>query len=404
MGSSFAILGCSAWTPFEYISKALIITDQSIVSFVGPAGSIPLPPRAEVFDFGEKLICPGFIDLQVNGLGKRAMMTGEVDAVVCIAQELARRGTSGFLPTITTESRDKLLVSALAVRRAWEVFEKGNFSAASILGLHLEGPFISKKMAGAHPAEHVRPIDLEEISRIADAAGGWGDEGHPGLALVTLAPELDGAAEAAEWLRKRKVVVAMGHTAAKDDEVERFISAGASFAVHAYNRYGTTEGKCHPETIVPYHRAPGPMAAVESDPRLMVGLIADGVHVHPGVFSGLLRGSGWARTVLTSDLVSDQGLSGREDCQKNGSVVLSGGTLTGSRLSVGEMVPLLKKWCPLENGRILATASWNPARLLRLEGKRGYICPKTRADFCILDPESLEMCAAMVAGEWVVGP
>jgi N-acetylglucosamine-6-phosphate deacetylase len=402
--SSFAIAGCVAWTPIEYISNALILVDRGVVSYAGPAGSIPLPSGAEVFDFGGKLVCPGFIDLQVNGLGGSAVMAGEADAVVSIARELARRGTSGFLPTLTTESGDKLLASAQAVRRAWEILEKENFPAASILGIHLEGPFISPKMAGAHPAEHIRPIDLEEIVRIADAAGGWGAEGRPGLVLATLSPELDGAAEAAGWFRRRGVVAAMGHTAAKNEDVERFISAGASFAVHAYNRYGAPEEEGHPETGLPYHRAPGPMTAVASDPRLMAGLIADGVHVHPGIVSGFLQGSGWARTALTSDLVSDRGLSGREEGRVSGPAVRSGGVLTGSRLSIGEMVPLLKKWCPLDNGRILATASWNPARLLGLEGKRGCIRTKARADFCILDPESLEMSAAMVAGEWAVGP
>ncbi len=398
-----AITGCAVRSPLEHISNALILVDQGVVSYVGPLGSLPIPQNAETLDLGGRVACPGFIDLQVNGLGGYAVMAGEAAGVRAMALELASRGTTSFLPTLTTSSKDHLLASASAVRQAWETLEKENIPAALILGVHLEGPYFSKIMAGAHPPEHIRPIDLEEIELIAEASGGWGAEGRPGLRLVTLSPELEGAPEAVRWLGERGVLAAMGHTAASDHRVEAFISAGGAFAVHAYNRYGSPGDADSPEGSPPDHRSPGPMAAVGSDPGLMAGIIADGVHVHPKVVSEFIQIKGWFRTVLTSDLVSGGGLSGSENTQASRFAVKHEGILTGSRLSVGEMIPLIKKWCPLDDSRILALATWNPARLLGAPGEIGCLRPGARADICFLDPGSLEVSRVIAGGEWVSG-
>jgi N-acetylglucosamine-6-phosphate deacetylase len=403
MAPPLAITGCAVRTPLEHIFNALILVDRGVVSYVGPLGSRPIPTDAEILDLGGLLACPGFIDLQVNGLDDNAVMAAEAAGVSAMAAELASRGTTSFLPTLTTSSQDHLLASASAVRQAWETLEKENTPSSSILGVHLEGPYFSKMMAGVHPPEHIRPIDIEEIERIAEAAGGWGVEGCPGLGLVTLSPELDGAPEAVRWLGERGVLAAMGHTAASADRVENFISAGGAFAVHAYNRYGSPGEADSPEARPSDHRSPGPMASVSSDPRLMAGIIADGVHVHPEIVSEFVQKKGWFRTVLTSDLVSGGGLSGEEKTQASGFAVKRGGVLTGSRLSVGEMIPLIRKWCRLDDSRILALATRNPANLLGAPGKRGSLRPGARADICFLDPDSLEVSAVMAGGEWVSG-
>jgi len=135
----------------------------------------------------------------------------------------------------------------------------------------------------------------------------------------------------------------------------------------------------------------------------MAGIIADGVHVHPEIVSEFIQKKGWFRTVLTSDLVSGGGLSGEEKTQASGYAVKRGGVLTGSRLSVGEMIPLIRKWCRLDDSRILALATRNPANLLGAPGKRGSLRPGARADICFLDPDSLEVSAVMAGGEWVSG-
>jgi N-acetylglucosamine-6-phosphate deacetylase len=189
----------------------------------------------------------------------------------------------------------------------------------------------------------------------------------------------------------------MGHTAASEEEVEGFLAAGARFAVHAFNRYAAPGGG------PPGHRSPGPMSAVLTDGRLMAGLVADGVHVHPGVIAAFVRSRGWERVVLTSDLVSDRGLSGASGGSPAGRAVRSGGVLAGSRLSLGEMLPFYREWTGLPADCAVAAATQQPARLLSLGEGAGRLLPGARADLCALDPRTLEVRAVLAGGEWASG-
>ncbi len=410
MAPALALLGCEARTPAGRIPDALLLIEGKRIVYAGPRGGASVPPGAERIDLAGALVSPGYLDLQVNGLGADALLPGGKEAVARIARALARRGTTSFLPTATTHAPDVLLRAARAVQAAWESEGEGGAPEASILGLHLEGPFLAPAMRGAHPEEHIRPVDLEEVERIAGAAGGWGAAGRPGLAMVTLSPEVEGAAGAARALSARGVVVAMGHTAAPESAVAAFLEAGARFAVHAFNRYRAPGEDPSLSGPSPASLSSGPMRAVRSDPRLWAGIVADGVHVKPENLADFVRARGWDRTVLTSDLVSDGGLSGEGGEGGEGGEAASGasvwrdGVLAGSRLPVGEMVPLLKKECGLEAGAALAAATANPAKVLGLEKRLGSLAPGFPADICVLDPESLEVRGAMAGGRWASRP
>ena len=394
------LAGVTAHTPLERISDALLVIEEGVLSYVGPRGACPPAPADEVLDLGGALACPGFVDLQVNGLGADALLAADAAGVRRIARELARRGTVAFLPTLTTTSRDELIDAARAVSEAWAL-QKGEACAeARILGVHLEGPYLEPEMRGAHPREHVRPPSKEEVEAIAQAAGGWGVGGAPGLAMVTLSPGVAGAADFARWLAEKGVVPAMGHTRASAACVEAFLEAGGAFAVHAFNRYG------QPET--PAHRSASPMDYVQNDARLSAGLIADGVHVARQSLASFVRARGWERTVLTSDLVADGGLRPRAAEDKTsgetpGDAVMREGVLTGSRLALSGMLPRLRHWCGLDAACALAAATRNPARVLGLESAWGRLAPGLPADLCILEPGSLEPIAAMINGKWASG-
>ncbi len=394
------LAGATAYTPLERITDALLVIEEGVFSYVGPRGARPQAPGDETLDLGDALACPGFVDIQVNGLGADALLTTDAAGVRRIARELARRGTSAFLPTLTTAARGDLMRAARAVSEAWALQEKEGGAEARILGVHLEGPYLEPEMRGAHPQEHVRAPSKEEVEAIARAAGGLGVGGAPGLAMVTLSPGVPGAADLARWLAERGVVPAMGHTRASADCVEAFLEAGGAFAVHAFNRYG------HPES--PAHRSASPMDFVKNDARLSAGLIADGAHVAQHPLASFVSARGWERTVLTSDLVADGGLRSRigEDETSNdtpGGAVMREGVLTGSRLALSEMLPRLREWCGLDTARALATATRNPARVLGLESARGRLAPGLRADFCVLDSDSLELIAVMAGGKWASG-
>ena len=394
---ALCLAGVTAYTPLERITDALLVIEEGVFSYVGPRGARPLPPGARVLDLGGALACPGYVDLQVNGLGPDALLTADAAGVRRIARELARRGTAAFLPTLTTASREELIRAARAVSEAWALQKENACAEARILGVHLEGPYLEPEMRGAHPREHVRAPSKEEVETIAQAAGGFGVGGAPGLAVVTLSPGVEGAADFARWLAEKGVVPAMGHTRASAACVEAFLEAGGAFAVHAFNRYG------HPET--PAHRSASPMDLVQNDARLSAGLIADGAHVAQHPLASFVSARGWERTVLTSDLVADGGLRPRigEDETGNdmpGDAVMREGVLTGSRLALSGMLPRLRQWCGLDAACALATATRNPARVLGLESARGRLAQGRPADFCVLDPGSLELIAAMMNGKW----
>ena len=219
---------------------------------------------------------------------------------------------------------------------------------------------------------------------IARAAGGLGVGGAPGLAMVTLSPEVAGAAEFTRWLAGKGGVPAMGHTQGKAACVEAFLEAGGAFAVHAFNRYG------HPET--PAHRGASPMDFVLNDARLSAGLIADGVHVAPRPLASFVRARGWERTVLTSDLVAEGGLRPQGDEEGTsgempGDALMREGVLSGSRLALSQMLPRLREWSGLDT-------AWRPgdghakprarpwpgirARPSRSGPARGFLCSRSR--------------------------
>ena len=397
---ALCLVGVTAYTPLERIADALFIIEEGVFSYVGPRGAYPLPPGARTLDLGGALVCPGFLDLQVNGLGGDALLTSDVAGVRRIARELARRGTTAFLPTLTTAPRDELIRAARVVREAWALQREEGAAEARILGVHLEGPYLEARMRGAHPGEHIRTPSKEEVEAIARAAGGLGVGGAPGLAMVTLSPEVAGAAEFTRWLAENRVVPAMGHTQGMAACVEAFLEAGGAFAVHAFNRYG------HPET--PAHRVASPMDFVQNDARLSAGLIADGAHVAPQTIRSFVRARGWERTVLTSDLVADGGLRPQADAEETndempGDALMREGVLSGSRLTLSQMLPRFRKWGGLEVACALATATRNPARVLGAESEQGRLAPGLRADFCVLDSDSLEPIAVMIGGKWASG-
>lgn len=393
------LAGVSALTPLERIADALLIVEGGVFAYAGPRGARPAPPDDRTLDLGGALACPGFVDLQVNGLGADAALSADAAGLGRVARELARRGTLAFLPTLATAPREELVRAAGAVREAWALQETSDAPEARILGVHLEGPYLEPRMRGAHPLEPLRAPSREEVEEVARAAGGLGAGGAPGLAMVTLSPEAAGAADFARWLSERGVVPAMGHTAADAASVEAFLEAGGAFAVHAFNRYGSP--------AVPAHRSDSPMDFVRCDARLFAGLIADGAHVAPRAIASFVRARGWERTVLTSDLASDAGLRPRAGEPppevRGGALTTRGGALVGSRLTLSETLPRFREWSGLDPARALAAATRNPARVLGLESRWGLIAPGRRADFCVLDPDSLALRGVMIGGVWASG-
>lgn len=369
----------------------LLLQDGRIEAF-GPR--LHAPTGTAVVEAQGRHVVPGFIDLQVNGGGGQAVLEGTESAVRAIARTLAPLGTTAFLPTLISAPEPLLLETLSAVRSASTPEEA---PAASVVGVHLEGPFLNPEMAGAHPREHLRLPDPPLFDRLARA---WeGKDGQPSApALLTLAPELSGGLALLQRVTQRGWRPAFGHTKATFEEAQRAVRAGVRLATHAFNRMGSF-----------HHREPGVLGVVLTDPRVTAGLIADGIHVHPAALQAALRLKGASGAFLVSD-ATPAGEDASESPPAGGfrmgdarvtlekdRVVTSEGALAGALLSSRRALANAIRLCGFRLEEALPWVTETPARVLGLLGRKGVLAPGADADVAVLD-ESLEVRWVAVGG------
>jgi N-acetylglucosamine-6-phosphate deacetylase len=325
-------------------------------------------------DAGSSVLAPGFIDLQVNGVGDVDFVSADADGWRRAGRAQLEEGVTAFCPTLVTAPLDEYppaLERVLAARADAE-----DQSLPTILGAHLEGPFLGGA-PGAHPVALVRPADCEWLRATLGA--------FPSLvAIVTLAPEADPGFAATRLLDEHGVTVALGHSTTTYQTARAAADAGARLVTHLFNGMGPL-----------HHREPGLAGAALDDERLTPTLIADLVHVHPAALRLAIRNK---RNVgLVTDRVATTGLRVTED----GAALLADGTLAGSTLSMAHAVQnTVGLGIPVE--RAVEMAATIPADALGLTD-RGRIAPGMRADLVALDPSSLVVRAVWLGGEPVVG-
>jgi N-acetylglucosamine-6-phosphate deacetylase len=330
-------------------------------------------------------LAPGFVDVHVHGWGGHDAM-GDRTALDGMARALLRRGVTSFLPTAVSAPLPTLVDVAERVR-AWR--PDAPQDGADPLGLNLEGPFLADPKRGAHdPAVLQAPADVEmgALEPLLD-----------GLRLITIAPELPGAAELITWLVGRGVAVSLGHSAATLAVAQAGYAAGATGTTHLFNAMTGLD-----------HRAPGLALAALLDDRVHVELIADGIHVHPSMWGLITRAKPAGTLVLVSDAVALAGTGdgigrlGSLDVEVRGDRVTLAGTTTlaGSVLALDQAVRnVVAAGLPLPAA--IAAASRDPLALLGI-ADRGRIAVGQRADLVELDSD-LAVRRVMRAGRWGAG-
>jgi N-acetylglucosamine-6-phosphate deacetylase len=329
-------------------------------------------------------VVPGFIDLQVNGGGGRAILEGTEEAVLAVADYLAPLGTTSFLPTIISAPEDALLDTLTAIRSA-----RGSSvpTAVSIAGVHVEGPFLNPEMSGAHLQKHTRPPDPRLFERLAQAwAGPDGRACSP--AVLTLAPEIPGALNLLKSVVSRGWRPAFGHTSATYEQAQDAVREGVCLATHAYNRMGTF-----------HHREPGVLGLVLTDPRVTAGFIADGIHVHPTALKAGLQLKGRWGAFLVSDSTPAGDLSldscGEKEFLMGDTLIFARrdrletaeGTLGGALLSPRRALANVIRLCGFSLEEALPWVTETPARVLGLAGKKGILAPAADADVVVLNQD-----------------
>lgn len=371
------------------IHKGTVVTIGDRIMFVGGEEegerilAAASPHVFQVIDAQGGLIAPGLIDVHMHGADGAELMDGTREAVETMARFVAKNGTVAFLPSTVTALEEKTRLVSQVVAD-YQDLEDG----AEVLGIHLEGPYINEKYKGAQYGPAIRPASTSELEELHAVLG-------EKLRLVTLAPEVPGSLEAAQWLKDRGVTVSIGHTDATYDQAVQGFKSGITHVTHTFNGMRGL-----------HHREPGVVGAVLATPGLYAELIADLIHVHPGAIQVLLRTVGVEHLVLVTDSVQATGLpdgeyvlGDNEIFVQDGAARLADGTLAGSTLTLKQAVRNMIEEIGVHPVDAFRMASLNPARTLGLE-HRGWIREGNRADFVLLTA-NFEVQKTIIAGRVV---
>ncbi len=334
-----------------------------------------IDPQADVVTSG--WIVPGLIDLQVNG-GFGFDVTADPTTASALAVKLPTTGVTSFMPTIITSPLEQYPALLRAFK---ETVHRA--MGANILGVHLEGPFLSPARVGAHNPALLRAPSVDDYDRCM-ASGS--------VRMVTLAPELPGALALVRHLVARGVVVSAGHSNATYAQAQAGFEAGITWGTHLFNAMSPLG-----------HREPGLAGAlVASD--VTSGLIVDGIHVHSAVVKAAWRAKGADGLTLVTDAMSAAGmppgeyrLGDRQVFVDDSSARLADGTLAGSILHMDAAVRNVMAYTGCSLADAVRMASTTPARLLGIANRKGRIAPGCDADLVVLD-ESLHVAMTMVGG------
>jgi N-acetylglucosamine-6-phosphate deacetylase len=372
-----AVLGHRVFDGRRWRNNAAVLIENGRIRGLAAPGEVPRDwPQRRLPDGA--LLAPGFIDLQVNGGGGILLNDDPTpEGMRAIARAHRRYGTTACLPTLITDSPQQTKAAIAAARTA-----AGN---DGVLGVHLEGPFISPARSGIHRADHIAVPHLSDLDWLADLAGA-------GRSLVTLAPErLPGGF--LTRLTATGIRVSAGHSEATAAVMMRAVAEGLTGITHLFNAMPPFAG-----------RAPGIIGAAFAEKRLTAGIIVDGIHVDPIAVEAAFAAKGADAMALVTDAMPSVGtrlnqfqLMGRTISLSEGRLTAQDGTLAGAHLDMASAVRNAVKLAKLPLEAALRAASLTPATFLGLEHERGALFCGARADMVALTPD------LDVIGTWVEG-
>ncbi len=343
-----------------------VLVEDGKLSFPG----VP-PEGCRVVDLKGAMLVPGFLDLHTHGGDNVDVNAATAEDFAQISRFFARNGTTGWLCSILTDTEEQTLWSIGQAREAMAA----PIAGARLLGIHLEGPFLSPEYKGAMPEHLLRKGDAALFRRYQQAAGGT-------VRYLTVAPEVEGVVDMIREI-SGEVAVAIGHSGADYETAIRAIDAGARACTHTFNAMG----------LFHQHR-PSIMGAVLERP-VYCEAICDGRHLHPGTVRMLLACKGWDRVAAVTDSIQAAGLpDGRYKLGVNDVVVEDGdaklasnGVRAGSTLTTGQALKNLAAFTGQPVERVLPLLTLNPARLIGMEERKGSIAPGKDADLVVLDDQ-----------------
>ena len=377
-------------TPFRDIRNGAVLIEQGEVTAVGPEDTLDLPQGIDVLDVDGNYIAPGFIDMHLHGGGGSDTMDGTEEALKTIARTHAEGGTTAIVPTTLTAPEDDIRQALSSVSSL--VGEE--LEGASILGAHVEGPYFSQEQAGAQNPDYLSEPKVEQYLEWLTS--------HSDILRFSAAPELQGSLQLARELRKRGILVSIGHSQASYQEVLAAVEAGYTHATHMYS------GMSGLRRINAY-RISGVIESTLLLESLTTEIIADGHHLPPSLMRLILKCKGVDKVALTTDAMAAAGLGpGKYELggldvvveddvaeefevpRKEGNYVAKladRSAFAGSVATMDQLVGNIRDLVGLSVLEAVQCATYNPAHILGLTSERGTITPGSRGDIVVLDKE-----------------
>lgn len=321
---------------------------------------------------------PGFIDLHFHGCMGYDFCDGTKEAIEEIAKYEASIGVTAISPATMTLPVDELKdILKVAAEYKKEASEKSDAKAADLIGINMEGPFISPAKKGAQDERNIISCDAKVCQEFLDASEGL-------VKFVGIAPETSDEAVSFVKQMKNKVHISLAHTNADYDTAKAAFDAGANHAVHLYNAMPAFT-----------HRAPGVVGAVSDSPHVNAELICDGVHIHPSVVRATFKMMGAERMILISDSMRATGMPDGQytlggldvNVVGNRATLVSDGALAGSATNLMDCVRTAVKVMGIPLETAIACATMNPAKALGEYENYGSITPGKKANVVLLDKE-----------------
>ncbi|RPF54288.1 N-acetylglucosamine-6-phosphate deacetylase [Aquisalibacillus elongatus] len=336
--------------------------------YITEVGTEPRFKQAPVYYEEGNYICPGLIDVHIHGVhGLDFMDVDQPKRFSTMASHLARHGVTSFLATSRTSSMEDLLLFLDEVSH----FDHQN---SQILGVHLEGPWISEKYRGAQPTSYIRPFSEDDLSTIIKPY-------HSLIKKITLAPELVEHTSRIQEVEELGIRLSMGHTDASFDTVQHVTEQGVHHMTHTFNAMSPF-----------HHRTPGAAAAALYFKDINTEIIADSLHVHPAIIKLLYNTKGKDYVVVVSDCTGYDHLEdgtyhmrGKTLIKRGKGIYLEQGNLAGSSLLLIQMLKVLVEQCNIPIEDVIYMMTQTPIKTLTVNQKVGQLKKGYRANAIVLD-------------------
>jgi N-acetylglucosamine-6-phosphate deacetylase len=326
---------CDVLTPLRVIRNGSVLIQGERIRRVGQFGDSGIPPGTRIFNFRNKLAVPGFIDIHLHGAGGVEFTGSSPESIVTALKTHLRNGTTSLLPSLMTAPHEQVLNTI----KTFLDIKKNTPDIPEIIGINLEGPYISKEKRGVQRTQYIRRPSLQEMKEYIRVSKG-------SIKIVTIAPEIEGISAFIRFLTEQGIIPSAGHTNADFEQTQQAIESGVILATHLFNAMRGIA-----------HREPGAAGAL---------LLNDEVYAEV--------------VVLVTDATKFYGI-------RKGASYSKEGKLFGSNTELGSALKHTIQFTGIPFERILRTVTVNPAKLLNIENKKGLLKKGNDADIVILDKE-----------------